>query len=277
MIWIDKKKRPNVVILDQSPALIGASVKAFTSYKSTEDYVTDSFNKLEEKICTPEDTFLRLDVSHLIKILYNLSCFKNVDERVKTFYFRCFLLIRTIENYETLKEIVCETRSAKSKSRLKTLLVNMDESQTDKNYEKPEVTNGDEDSKVSKTDTDIKEFSHIPSWFTLQIDKENLLISLTDDDDMSSHENLYFMPSLIPHLSRLIAQLPLWSNIMVPIYGSTIRSPSSSNVESSFKTLKRYLFKMSTKSNRLRVDKFIIKHSEFISVELKTAIAKEEC
>lgn len=83
------------------------------------------------------------------------------------------------------------------------------------------------------------------------------------------------MPSLIRHLTRLVGSLPLWSNVMIPIYNSDVTNPSSSNVESSFKTLKRYVFNIPTKSNRLRVDEFVKKHSDFIAGELKSATSKE--
>lgn len=41
--WKDNKKCPNEVVLDHSPALVGAAVKAFTSFKSTAEYLANSF------------------------------------------------------------------------------------------------------------------------------------------------------------------------------------------------------------------------------------------
>ena len=104
-----------------------------------------------------------------------------------------------------------------------------------------------------------------------------MLVTLTDDDsDFLSHENLFYMPTFILTLTRLVQQLPLWSNVMIPIYNSEIQTASSSNVESYFKTHKRYLCHIDVKSNRLRLDQFIVKHADFIDGELKEAISKVE-
>jgi hypothetical protein len=50
---------------------------------------------------------------------------------------------------------------------------------------------------------------------------------------------------------------------------SDVKNPSSSNVESSFKTSKRCVFDIATKSSRLRVDEFVMKHLEYIAGERK--------
>lgn len=60
------------------------------------------------------------------------------------------------------------------------------------------------------------------------------------------------------------------------IYNSECNVPSSSNVESYFKTIKRYLCDIATKSQRLRVDDFLKKHEEYLAGELKSAIVKEK-
>lgn len=86
---------------------------------------------------------------------------------------------------------------------------------------------------------DVKEELIFPKWYQDKLDRGNLLVTLTDDDSLS-HENLFYTSTFIPTLTRLVQQLPLWSNVMIQIYNSENQTASSSNVESYFKTLKRY-------------------------------------
>lgn len=110
-----------------------------------------------------------------------------------------------------------------------------------------------------------------PSWFYEKIEAEKIIITLSDDNDCGNHENVYYFPAFINVLSRLMNQFPLWSNVMKNLYKSKIDRPTSSNVESYFRTLKKILFQIGTKSQRLRIDEFIIKHFEFLTGELKIA------
>lgn len=269
-----KKFPPNEVIVDVCAAIIGAVVQAFSANKSTKDYITSSFNKLNINEKTPEETYIRIDTSHFVKILYNLTCFKNVDSRVKSFYSKCLLCIKSLNNYDRVKEIisdlitVClnkfvnpEARCESALLRLKQILKNEPHNETEKKTVEETKTSGDSVFRLSEhctsnikeqsieDDTPILvESSNVPKWYSDQIDKENLFISLTDDEEPDSHENLYYLPIFLETLTRLITQLPLWSNIMMPIYNSECNVPSSSNVGSYFKTIKRYLCDIATKS-----------------------------
>lgn len=112
-----------------------------------------------------------------------------------------------------------------------------------------------------------------PKWYYDAIDTENLLLTLTDGD-CELHDNLYYFPEFLTTLTRLMGQLPLWSNVMKKTFQSEISAPTSSNVEVYFKMVKRYLCQINTKSERYRIDEFIVKHSESISGQLKTASSK---
>ena len=76
--------------------------------------------------------------------------------------------------------------------------------------------------------------------FTNKIETEKLLIPL-HTEDIGNHDNLYHYPDFIGTLSRLLNLFPLWSNVMKNIYDSDIEAPTSSNIESYFKTIKRLL------------------------------------
>lgn len=57
---------------------------------------------------------------------------------------------------------------------------------------------------------------------------------------------------------------------MCPIFPSENKTPSSSGIESYFKTLKQLVFK--TKVQKYRVDEFFTLHSEFLDGEIKSAL-----
>lgn len=112
-----------------------------------------------------------------------------------------------------------------------------------------------------------------PLWFYDKVDAEKLIITLSDENEDGNHENLYYFPKLIAVLTRLMAQFPLWSNVTKKLHKSNIDRPTSSNVlvEGYFKNIKKLLFQIGSKSQRLRIDEFIIKHIEYLTGELKIA------
>lgn len=95
--------------------------------------------------------------------------------------------------------------------------------------------------------------------------------TLTEGDIKNGHDNLFYFPDFLNTLMRLVGQLSLWSNFMKNIFQSNISNLTSSNVESYFKTIKRNLRRINTKSDKYRVDEIFLKNLEFLSGELKIA------
>lgn len=84
-IWCPPNKKPHEVILDQSAALFGACVQAFTHLNSTNEYITASMNCLLNGT-QPPCTFIRIDRFHFVRTIQNLKQFKNLDRiKVKLF------------------------------------------------------------------------------------------------------------------------------------------------------------------------------------------------
>ncbi|CAG9790273.1 unnamed protein product [Diatraea saccharalis] len=298
--WAKDKKIPNEVVIDDSAALIGAAVKAFTKFNSTTEYVNDSFMKLEKQEPAPKKCFIRIDTSHFIKILFNLPCFKHIDQRVKFFYIKCLLEIKECDDYNTLKLILTDiitlalnkydgvdidgnkTRCEEAKDRLKKLrsfsrtidteIVIQDSKEID-NFESLKNSSFEDLEASCETVREVGVDVKSPKWFYDAIESEKLIITLTERDLNNVHDNLFYFPDFLNTLTRLVGQLPLWSNIMKNIYHSSILNPTSSNVESYFKNVKRHLCRIISKSDRYRVDEFFMKHLEFLSGELKGAIS----
>ncbi|CAG9792744.1 unnamed protein product [Diatraea saccharalis] len=296
--WSKNNPVPDEVNLDDSSALIGATVKAFTKYDSTADYVQASYTRLEHGESCNDKCYIRIDTSHFIKILFNLSCFTHSDNRVNFFYIKCLIELKNCDDYVKAKDIISDliiiclnqrdgmnshgipSRCENSKIKLKKL-PSFREKDTEIKIEDGDQLNAtianpkeslfkDTINVTNRENTALSE-QKSPKWFYDKIDAEKLIITLSDDNDVGNHENLYYFPGFIVVLSRLMGQFPLWSNVMKSLYGSKIDKPTSSNVESYFKNLKRLVFKIDSKSHRLRVDEFITEHHKYLTGELKIA------
>lgn len=271
--WSKNNPVPDEVNLDDSSALIGATVKAFTKYDSTAEYVQASYTRLEHGESCIDQCYIRIDTSNFIKILFNLSCFTHSDSRVNFFYIKCLIELKNCDDYFKAKGIISDliiiclngmnnrgipSRCENSKIKLKKLtsfrekdteIKIEDNDQLNATVANPSESLFKDTIQVSDRENTALTQQKSPQRFYDKIDAEKLIITLSDDNDLGNHENLYYFPAFIVVLSRLIDQFPLWSNVMKSLYGSNIEKPTSSNVESYFKNFKRLLFKIDSKSH----------------------------
>ncbi|KAJ2941022.1 hypothetical protein O0L34_g13151 [Tuta absoluta] len=160
--WVQGKKTPNEVVMDDAAALIGAAVKAFTEFDSTKEYVKDSFSKLDKGLKTPDACYIRIDTSHFVKIIYNLNCFKNKDVRIKFFFCHCLLHIKKNTNFDEVKQHIADiitvclneyddpnSRCGQAKTRLKQLLSAATKSNDDSIVSGISAEEGDINNKIS--------------------------------------------------------------------------------------------------------------------------------
>lgn len=276
--WIkNMKNKPDEVVSDDSSALIGAITRAFTRFDSLKDYLKQCFLILESGKGDLPECFIRLDTSHWVKNLYGLNCFKFVDKRVKDYYVKYLLILKSCCNYREAKQIIInlvivalhrfdslhqnndKSRCAIAKEELKEMakyVQNM-EILTD-----PEE-NGDK--AFNLDDIETEDFSII-SWFDKIVATEKLHSDISDETD---HDNLHYLPSFIDSLRKIIAKIPLWTNVMVQYFKSPYQTATSSNIESYFKNIKTLL--LNNRKGLLKVDDFIKRHIDYLSGELKTA------
>ncbi|CAB3225861.1 unnamed protein product [Arctia plantaginis] len=282
--WSEKNTPPNELVCDDSSALIGAAVKAFTKHTTTKEYLDESFQLLNLPNCKFPQCYIRLNTNHFSKILNNLGCFKNIDPRVKFFYVS-LKNIKQCQDYEVIKQTVKDMvtlclskyigsvhgnvlRSDEARMRLKNLSVfkkkdsiekiNININNDSSDYKRTSVfQNINTDLENEHPEIHINKGDIRVKWLLDHIITENLINEL-EEENLENIENLYYMPSLVDNLLRYISQVPLWSNCMMNIYDSQIDAPTSSNVENYFKSIKRFLLNLTTKSHRLRIDDFIL-------------------
>lgn len=103
-------------------------------------------------------------------------------------------------------------------------------------------------------------------WSTVILEECKLAVK----NDSGNRDNLHYVPELLEHLLPMCVKLPLWTGIMVPIFGYGTRVGSSSSVESYFKELK---INFMGNNDSLRVDNFLMQHIKINDGSLNIAAA----
>lgn len=260
---------PNEVVTDDSSALIAANVDAFTTSITVKNYLRQSFLVLRKLSVNLPEVFLRLDTSHFIKNVYNLPCFQNVDTPIKMFFIRCILLIKRSESFDEVKMIVsnmvkiCTYKYYNTTNKAWDLAMqNMKERLFATEDPVPEYGGERE---TFYHDTLIIEEDNIMYWFDEIVEQQKSLFQTPTET-----RNKYYLPHLTSTLRRLLIKLPLWSNVMCPLYDTQNKSPTSSSVESYFKTLKHLLFE--TRTHKYNIDEFLNIHYNFLQGETKVSL-----
>lgn len=79
----NNKKNPHEVVVDNSNALILASIQAFTMFQTRVAYLNACFRNLIENGEIDIGCYIRLDRSHIVKQIMNMEIFDRVDYRLK--------------------------------------------------------------------------------------------------------------------------------------------------------------------------------------------------
>jgi len=103
-------KIPNEAVSDYSRTLLGAMAKAFCNCSSLHSYIGKCFSTLHGQIGELPTCFLRVDVSHMVKLFCRIKCFIGIkNKHLKEFYVRALRLLLTSITLISFKEILCAT------------------------------------------------------------------------------------------------------------------------------------------------------------------------
>lgn len=120
-----------------------------------------------------------------------------------------------------------------------------------------EADYADDEAKLEDTDLDVNVDC---AWIEQVI--ADIAIS---DGGKGSHENLYYSPGDKYLYAKKFSTIVLWSNVMNKPFSSTSTLATSSDVESTFKSLKRSI----TQGKMMGVNTFVALHIEYVNAEVK--------
>lgn len=266
---------PNEVVLDESAALLLAVVKAFTQFDNVVSYLQRCHHILDNSSYELPKSYLRHDISHMVKTIKRAKVFGHIGKKQSEFYQYCIGILFKIDDFEYMLGIIEDILTMAifefesfeitepARKRLQTLIETHAVKEIYQKIQMNETVKADE-SHIIEIDTD-EAFSTIP-WYE-NIKTKLLMIDNNNNDDKV---NFYCSAAFIKYFDNLIFKLPLWGTIMTKYFDSPNQNVSSSNCESDFKYVKRFLFQ---NEKKMRIDKFVFSHIDDIIGRITLAIA----
>lgn len=276
--WLEelftKMPPPSEVVCDGSKALILSLVKALTEFKTVNEYKHACIQSLEKGHETPK-CFIRLDRSHFSHNVSKIIAYRNPLKRdllrsTFGFLFQC-------ESFDEAKILIFD---------LFTLIMNKIDGSKDgivKPVQKSKInlqivcaTHRIEETKDIESENDMcdddddsanENENENYDWLKKILEKVPIVNENEWEDVI---ENAYYCAHDVKNFMRLLSDLPLWSNVLVNNFGSPYTTATSQDVESNFKTIKCLVLDQ----KMVRPDKFLVAHTNYLRVEIKTRIAE---
>ncbi|CAI6376135.1 unnamed protein product [Macrosiphum euphorbiae] len=225
-LWIKSGANPpNEAVSDCSKALLGAMCRSFCSC-DLRTYVKNCFSNLNGSTCDIPPCFIRIDVSHMIKLFCRLKILNEIrNKRLKEFYVRGFRLLLTSTTLEMFKQIL---------KSLMTVILSYTDGYLDDNNTKP---NSSESSRIfllslidstsyNENNSEELEIHHLENA-SEELDENPITIYEQDEvkifiDEVENESNIdaliegnresaYYLPGLIKDLKRYCYDFPLWT------------------------------------------------------------------
>lgn len=274
-------KMPAEMIMDNSAALLLASVLVFTGSKSLREYLSHCYDCLfeyrEKPFC-----YIRIDRAHFVKSIMRNKKIKREDKRRCQFYQRILgslILCDDIKKVEkTIRQLFVVINNQylfdeyvkEAKKDLFILIathrIDADSSCDDDENEIADSYN-DEDSKFAQWVKSLAE--EVRNKYVNHDLNQNGPPSGKEDEYI---ENYYATDKLQPEIIRILSKLPLFSNIMNGIFDSSNMTATTAYTEVRFHHIKNYIF---TKS-KMRLDLWLTKSIQETKGSFLSAMAKKK-
>jgi len=261
---------PSVIVTDFSRAILVALARAFADCADLKHYLQRCYEIviMNKEVALP-GSYLRLDVSHIIKIISNWKCLQHLPNKVRQFYLRC---IAQAYKMQSLNELCTFLTSV--------LVVALSEDigcingvsvpaetclQCANNYIKGVHVEDFDLKDISELDDFISEDTPI-SWQKWSDDLYSKANTLALQSQTGNIVNAFYNPAAAKKIKNLIQDLPLWTGVMRPHFKTGTEISTSSSVESLFAEYKQRLFKGCIP---MRVDKFVTSHLDYLDGKLR--------
>lgn len=263
---------PSVAVTDFSRAILVALARAFADCADLKHYLQCCYDVvlLNKETALP-GCYLRLDVSHVIKIISNWECLRHLPNKVQQFYLRCIAQAYKMQCMEELNSFLTS---------LLTVALSEDVGHVDGASVPAETCLQDtnnciknvhvEDCNASTDIISVDDFSNSEDTPLSWQEWSNSLYTKANSLALQSHNgsvvNAFYNPTAAMKIKSLMQNLPLWTGIMRPYFKSGTEISTSSSVESLFAEYKTRLFKNSIP---MRVDKFVASHLDYLDGRLR--------
>lgn len=234
---------PKQSVCDQSLALLSAIVKCFTQYSSLQDYVRACASLLNGDIATESywvpRCFVRIDIAHFIKTVTKWVPLKSAPRRVREILLRAVGLLIKSQSLTEMRSLLlslfvviinetngtntlngqnthCENHKQKIITATSSGFIEFE----DKFDEILAIAQSEDEARklleneYDRQDEGLDSFDNpFQSWANEIHNESKQLI------EEGTEINPFYIPSLIPILIKCTKLLPLWSGVMIPIFG----------------------------------------------------------
>lgn len=220
-------------------------------------------------------TFIRLDVSHLVSIICRWNCIKQHPlPKVRQFFIRAICHIYKMQNLQDVEYFLESLLAVALSESIGTCEKHL-EFQTRYNHVSNVIkgTVIKENEEAAENLRIIHDEVNIENdcctgwleWSNTLYDKACVIAEHCRSGDTL---NAFYSIEIAKKIKRLMNYLPIWTCIMLSYFKVDSVIATSSSVESEFANVKCRVFKNELP---LRVDKFIIRHLEYIDGRIKEA------
>lgn len=271
-----KKNIVDVCVVDESAALIGACVAAFTQDKTTPQYTERCMNVLLYKKGDLPKCFVRIDSSHFVK---------SVHKNLRKGFSKTLRLLRGVMGYlikcsnvkdfeQIMGNVFTLIRNEfvspdvnKAKEKLEQLVSTHKLSGGELNDDMNDDLNHDNFLEKNEPEERIDLSSYKDTCNYRWVMRIYNSVKLSTE---KKTENVYHSPALEKYLIHSFVRCPLWSNIMTNEFESSNHQATSAAVENEFKTIKKLLG-----TTKRRVDLAVKNHLEYLSGQMKLGTARQ--
>lgn len=257
---------PKLVVCDQSLALLSAIVKAFTQYSSLRTYINACAdiitNRLLKDFRWLPQCYIKLDIAHFMKLTSQWPPLKLLSRKMREIILRtigCLIKCQDLEDIYALLlslfiSITNESNGTDKNSGIETSceinfrrllkVVSMGIIELDQQLDDILDCGRIEDDTHKLL---VEEFPSNQFECLEEINPFKKLAEVYEESKSFLQEgtdiNPLYAPKLVSYIIQMMQLLPLWSGIMVPLFGYGEVISSSAAVESRFNKLKNNTFK----------------------------------
>lgn len=235
----------------------------------------------------PVDTYVRVDVAHLIKLVCRRKCFDKKHPDIKAFFVRCVALMTSCQSFKKFVSILLLTLTVsiqqykgyydtglsspaeEARKKLENYIA------TETHHRNIDIDHIDSTNRDKNTDNDtILDIDDKEDDYSIEIHcwvKDLKMQAEIDSDKKASRLNAFYLPEFYKQITKLCLEFPLWSGVLAPVCNSEHVRATSAHCETYFKDLREYIFK--NVRTPMRADKFIKMHLQSIDGTTKIASA----